>query len=407
MLKRIKSSQGVLEKAPHLHVGAFFLAIFGIVKAKLKHLNTRLSGSLHCDELFKSLYATDASVYRKIPLAVAFPKSAADIQQLIAFAKAEKITLIPRTAGTSLAGQCVGEGIVVDVSKHFTKIISLDVDKKQVTVQPGVIRDQLNDFLKEHGLFFGPNTSTANRCMIGGMVGNNSSGTTSIQYGVTRDKVVAMKTLLSDGTNVTFEAIDEGRFHEKLLLNDREGDIYRVVYDSLKSIEVQERILTQFPKPEIHRRNTGYAIDALLQQVPFTNKGTPFNMCALLAGSEGTLAFTTEITLQLDNLPPAFGVVVASHHHSIAQCMQAVVPAMKHHLYTCEMMDKVILDCTKNNKEQQKNRFFVQGDPQAILMLEVRDHSLDGARLKAKALIETLEKGNHSYAHPMLIGARN
>ncbi len=166
-----------------------------------------LEGDILTDNLSKTLYATDASVYRKIPEAVAFPKTVEDIQKLVIFASDNNIGLIPRTAGTSLAGQCVGEGIVVDVSKHFTKIVSLDKTKKQVTVQPGVIRDELNKYLEPSGLFFGPNTSTSNRCMIGGMVGNNSSGTTSIQYGVTRDKVVSMKTILSDGSKVEFKAV--------------------------------------------------------------------------------------------------------------------------------------------------------------------------------------------------------
>ena len=139
-----------------------------------------------------------------MPLAVAYPKSKADIQALIHFATENSTSLIPRTAGTSLAGQCVGDGIVVDVSKHFTNIIELNVEEQWVSVEPGVVRDELNSYLAEHGLFFGPNTSTANRCMIGGMVGNNSSGTTSIKYGVTRDHVLELETVLSDGSVATF-----------------------------------------------------------------------------------------------------------------------------------------------------------------------------------------------------------
>ena len=161
-----------------------------MIKNKINELGLKLDGDILIDNLSTTLYATDASVYRKIPVAVAFPKTVEDIQKLINFASNNTIGLIPRTAGTSLAGQCVGEGIVVDVSKYFTRILNLDKVKKQVTVQPGVIRDELNKYLELSGLFFGPNTSTSNRCMIGGMVGNNSSGTTSIQYGVTRDKVV-------------------------------------------------------------------------------------------------------------------------------------------------------------------------------------------------------------------------
>ncbi|MDB2385606.1 FAD-binding oxidoreductase, partial [Polaribacter sp.] len=155
----------------------------------LQNLNNSLKGDVLFDKLHKTLYATDASVYRKIPLGVVYPKDEEDIKEIIRFAQTNKITLIPRTAGTSLAGQCVGEGLVVDVSKHFTEIISVDEKTKTVTLQPGVVRDSLNVYLKPFGLFFGPNTSTSNRCMIGGMVGNNSSGSTSIRYGVTRDKV--------------------------------------------------------------------------------------------------------------------------------------------------------------------------------------------------------------------------
>ncbi len=190
------------------------------VKIKtLETLKSALEGDLHYDDLLRKLYATDASVYRKLPLAVALPKSTNDIKLLIDFAHNNSTSLIPRTAGTSLAGQCVGEGIVVDVSKYFTKILDVNEAKKTVTVQPGVVRDELNNYLKPFGLFFGPNTSTSNRCMIGGMVGNNSSGTTSIQYGVTRDKVIALKTILSDGSEVEFSELTPVEFHNKTKLD--------------------------------------------------------------------------------------------------------------------------------------------------------------------------------------------
>ena len=181
-------------------------------KNLLKDLSAHLKGELLFDDLSKAIYATDASVYRKLPIAVAYPKHTEDLKILLDFAGKNKVGLIPRTAGTSLAGQCVGEGIVVDVSRYFTKIVSLDKDKKQVTVQPGVVRDELNQYLKPFGLFFGPNTSTSNRCMIGGMVGNNSSGTTSIQYGVTRDKVLSMQCVLSDGSDAFFSDISKEEF---------------------------------------------------------------------------------------------------------------------------------------------------------------------------------------------------
>ncbi len=367
-------------------------------------LNTSLSGTLEFDTLTKVIYATDASVYRKIPLAVSFPKNKEDIIKLIGFAKKHKTPLIPRAAGTSLAGQCVGDGIVVDVSKHFTKIMSLDTDNQTVTVQPGVIRDELNNYLKPFGLFFGPNTSTSNRCMIGGMVGNNSSGTTSIQYGVTRDKVIELQTLLSDGSKAVFNEISKEKFQDKLKLKTLEGDVYRVVYDELKSETIQKEITKNFPKPEIHRRNTGYAIDELIESEVFSQSSNKFNMCQLLAGSEGTLAFTTQITLKLDKLPPEHSIMVAAHFNSVEACLKAVKPVMQHNLYTCEMMDKTILDCTKHNKTQQQNRSFIVNDPKAILMCEVKANTNEEVEELANDLLATIKKSGLSYSYPILKG---
>jgi len=375
-----------------------------VLSVHLKALTEILEGEVYYDDLIKSIYATDASVYRKLPLAVAYPKNTEDLKQLIKFAKAHKTSLIPRTAGTSLAGQCVGEGIVVDVSKYFTKIIELDEKAQTVTVQPGVVRDTLNSYLKPFGLFFGPNTSTSNRCMIGGMVGNNSSGTTSIQYGVTRDKVLEMHTILSDASEVVFCELSSETFQQKTNLETLEGAIYKTLYDVLKSEAVQNQIIEHFPKPEIHRRNTGYAIDELIKSDVFSNSFEPFNMCKLLSGSEGTLAFTTQITLKLDKLPPQESIMVAAHFDSIESCLNTVELTMKHNLYNCEMMDKTILDCTKHNKTQQENRQFIEGDPQAILMCEVKAETLKDVEKLANNLVIDIEKSGLSYAFPRLIG---
>ncbi|MFD0836402.1 FAD-binding and (Fe-S)-binding domain-containing protein [Mariniflexile aquimaris] len=371
----------------------------------LQALSKKLSGELFYDELIKSIYATDASVYRMLPLAVAYPKNKEDIKQLIAFAKTHQTSLIPRTAGTSLAGQCVGEGIVVDVSKYFTKILDVNEKAQTVTVQPGVVRDALNNYLKPFGLWFSPNTSTSNRCMIGGMVGNNSSGTTSIQYGVTRDKVIEMHTILSDGSEVVFNEITSEAFQNKTKEASLEGQIYKTIYEELKPEVVQNQIIENFPKPEIHRRNTGYAIDELIKSAVFSNTTEKFNMCKLLSGSEGTLAFTTQITLKLDKLPPQEAIMVAAHFTTIESCLNAVEMVMQHNLYNCEMMDKTILDCTKHNKTQQENRSFIEGDPKAILMCEVRAFTKKEVALLAENLIKDIEKSNLSYAYPTLEGA--
>ncbi|MCW5515343.1 FAD-binding and (Fe-S)-binding domain-containing protein [Muriicola sp. Z0-33] len=370
----------------------------------LTDLKKQLEGHLHLDNLTKSIYATDASVYRKTPAAVAFPKNEDDLKKLIVFADENGVGLIPRTAGTSLAGQCVGDGIVVDVSKNFTQILDFNKDLKQITVQPGVIRDELNQFLAPHGLFFGPNTSTANRCMIGGMVGNNSSGTTSIQYGVTRDKVIALKTLLADGSEATFAALSPERYKEKISMKNLEGNIYREVYNELSNKDVGQNIRTEFPKQSIHRRNTGYAVDALLESTIFSDTDIPFNFCKLLSGSEGTLAFTTEITLQLDDLPPPHAAMVVTHYRQLQDCLSDVAVVMQHNLHLCEMMDKVILDCTKNNRMQLANRFFVDGDPAALLMLEIKAETEEDLEEQLALLNATIKRSGLSYAQPVLKG---
>ena len=343
-------------------------------------------------------------MYRKIPLAVAFPKDEKDIKTLIDFAIKNSITLIPRTAGTSLAGQCVGDGIVVDVSKHFTDIISFDEQAKKITLQPGIVRDSLNLFLKPFGLFFGPNTSTSNRCMIGGMVGNNSSGSTSIKYGVTRDKVLEIDAILSDGSSANFKEITSEEFIKKTKENTLEGKIYKSIYAELSSKENQHEIKNEFPKEIIHRRNTGYAVDEFLISDLFGGKSPTINVAKFLSGSEGTLAFSTAITLQLDDVAPKESIMVCSHFTTIKESLKATVTAMNHNLYNCELMDKTILDCTKSNREQAKNRFFLQGDPEAVLMLEVSANTIEEAEVLASNLITDLEKNNFGYHHPKVYG---
>src|SRR5215203_4996225 len=265
------------------------------MKEKLQQLERQLEGDLFYDITMRTLYATDASAYREMPLAVAIPKTIEDIKLLIRFAKNEKTSLIPRTAGTSLAGQVVGSGIVVDVSKYFTKIIELNKEEGWVRVEPGVVRDELNLFLAPHGLFFGPETSTANRAMIGGMVGNNSCGSNSVVYRSTREHLLEVKTLLSDGSEALFKALSIDDFHQKCEGTTLESNIYKTVRRLLSNYENQMEIRTGFPKQSIERRNTGYAIDILLKSAPFAAGEEDFNFCKLIAGSEGTLALITEI----------------------------------------------------------------------------------------------------------------
>lgn len=358
----------------------------------------------YTDYLNLAIFATDASVYRQIPMAVVFPKNPNEIAKLIHFARKNKLNITPRAAGTSLGGQCVTDGIVVDISRHFTKILDFDLKNKTIKVEAGVIRDQLNDFLKPHGLFFGPNTSTTNRCTIGGMVGNNSSGTTSIQYGVTRDKVLALKCILSDGSEVVFENLSKVALEKKIQDISLEGQIYKKIFDRLSDRATQEEIVREFPKKTIHRRNNGYAVDALIDSKIFSDSNKSFNLSKLLCGSEGTLAFITEITLQLDELPPKHNIVVAAHFHELSESLEAVVIAMKHPLFMCELMDKIILDQTIRNRTQAENRVFLEGDPGAVLLLEVAAHTSKEANELADQLITDLGNNNLGFAFPKLIG---
>ncbi|KPM48216.1 FAD-binding and (Fe-S)-binding domain-containing protein [Jiulongibacter sediminis] len=374
-------------------------------------LKSKFNGEFLDDKITKTLYATDASAYREVPLAVAFPKDESDIRELILFANKKKVTLIPRTAGTSLAGQVVGKGIVVDVSRTFTSILEVNEEESWVRLQPGVVRDELNMHLKPFGLYFGPETSTANRAMIGGMVGNNSCGSNSVVYGSTRDHLLEVKGFLSDGSPVTFSKLSEEEFEEKLeslrtkkelTLEDR---VYLQVAEMLSNAENAKEIRDQFPKRSIRRRNTGYAIDELLETKPFTPEAAEdFNFCKLIAGSEGTLMFITEIKIHVNDLPPKFLAVVASHHQSIKESLKANLVSLKYKPTAVELMDHHILECTKANKEQMANRFFVEGDPVALLVTEFSEHSQEELDKKIEALIADMKSQEMGYHFPVLYG---
>ncbi len=371
---------------------------------KLQQLAKVLAGDLFIDQQMRILYATDASAYRELPLAVAIPKTIEDIQQLIRFARHEKTSLIPRTAGTSLAGQVVGNGIVVDVSKHFNKIIEINTEKKWVRVQPGVVRDELNMFLKPHGLFFGPETSTANRAMIGGMVGNNSCGSNSVVYRSTREHLLEVKSFLSDGSEAVFSSLDIDSFHAKCEEKSLEGDIYRKVRSMLSNYDNQVEIRKEFPRKSVERRNTGYAIDVLLDSAPFTAGEPDFNFCKLIAGSEGTLAFITEIKLNLNELPPKETGLLCVHFNSIDESLRANLIALKYKPSASELIDHYILECTKDNREQMKNRFFVQGDPGAILVVEFCRSNREEIVELAKQVESDMRAAGLGYHFPLLFG---
>jgi FAD/FMN-containing dehydrogenase/Fe-S oxidoreductase len=308
------------------------------------------------DKLLQRAYAQDASIYQETPESVAFPKSTEEVIALVKSGSA----LIPRAAGTSLAGQVVGDGTVLDTGRHMNAILHINVEERWAEVQPGVVRDELNHHLKEHRLFFGPNTSTSNRCMMGGMVGNNSSGSTSISYGTTREKLVGMEYVTADGVLRAMGNIDSEGVREI----PEAVELWR---EQWAEAWAEENLATYFPDPSIHRRNTGYAIDLI--------GADPKALLQVLCGSEGTLGITTKIRLKLDPLPPAHIAVAALHFRSMDDAMGATPALMKQRPYQLELMDRIILECTRESKEYSSYRNFVQGDPAAILLVEVRGES--------------------------------
>jgi len=374
------------------------------MKGKLQKLSTELQGDLYYDTTMRTLYATDASAYREMPLAVAIPKSKKDILTLIQFANEHQTNLIPRTAGTSLAGQVVGSGIIVDVSKHFTKIIELNAKESWVRVEPGVIRDELNLFLHDHGLYFGPETSTANRAMMGGMVGNNSCGSNSVVYKSTREHLMEVTAFLSDGSEVVFKSLSLDDFHAKCELPTLEGSIYKSTRSMLSHYDNQVEIKKEFPKKSVERRNTGYAIDILVDMAPFTAGGEDFNFCSLIAGSEGTLAFITEIKLHLNPLPEKEVGLLCVHFNSIDEALRANLIGLKYKPTASELIDHYILECTKENIEQSKNRFFVQGDPGAILVIEFTKKTREEITHITDQVAADMREAGLGYHFPVLFG---
>lgn len=338
---------------------------------------------IYSDSLHKIAYATDASVYREIPYGVAYPAKVADIQELMRTAKEKGVDLIPRAGGTSIAGQVVGSGIVADISKHWNKILEINSEERWARVQPGVVRDELNIALKPYGLFFSPETSTSNRCCIGGMFGNNSCGTHSLVYGSTRHHVIACKGVLTDGTVEEFKSISlrdlSVRFGQKFWEKEKHETLIERIYAQLINYAFDKKtarlIVENYPDKELRRRSCGYAIDEVIEDLMDFSKpilDRTINLCKLLAGSEGTLAFVTEVTVSLDVLPPKEIMVVCAHCDTLQKAFEANLIALSHQPTAIELMDGDILELSKGNQEQQKNRFFVDGNPAALLIIELR-----------------------------------
>ncbi|MEI6123704.1 MAG: FAD-linked oxidase C-terminal domain-containing protein [Bacteroidota bacterium] len=372
---------------------------------KLQELNRQLTGQLLTDAVSRTIYATDASLYFDTPLAVAVPANEADLEHLIRFAAQNKITLIPRAAGTSLGGQATGPGIVVDLSKHFGQIIELNIQQRWVRVQPGVVRDQLNQFLAAHGMMFCPETSTSNRCMIGGMIGNNSCGEHSLIYGSTRDHLISVRCYLSDTSQAEFGPLTQQQFHEKCLGHTLENQIYRSIHHTLSRTGMAQEIDANYPEAIIKRRNNGYALDALLHSHVFDpTSHRPFNMAQFICGSEGTLAFIAEAKLNIIPIPTEKNLFVCAHFATLQQALLANLVALSHEPTAVELIDKTIVQGAAQNLSQQQNCFFIQGQPQAILIIELANNDATQLLHQANQLIAHLQTDGLGYHFPIIEG---
>lgn len=368
-----------------------------------KILAERIKGEVRVDELHRVAYATDASAYREIPMAVVYPRDGEDVKEIVGFAGEYGISLIPRAAGTSLAGQVVGNGLVVDVSRYMNQVLEVNVDERWVRVEPGVVLDELNLWVKPFGLFFGPETSTSNRCCMGGMVGNNSCGSHSLVYGSTRDHLLEARVVLSDGEEIVLKGMSVEEVKDKMKEESLEGEIYRRMIGMLT--EYREEIVEHFPDPTLRRRNSGYALDQLLYASYFDPKSQEkFNLCKLLAGSEGTLAFITEVKLNLVPLPPKEKAVICVHCATLEEAFEGNLVALKHGPVAVELMDRNILELSKGNIAQNRNRFFIQGDPVAILIVELAGDTREEVDEVADRIVADMEEQGYGFHFPRVYG---
>jgi FAD/FMN-containing dehydrogenase/Fe-S oxidoreductase len=362
-------------------------------------------GEVRSDLSSRLMYATDASIYREEPLAVVYPAHAEDIKRVLAFAAKQRIGIIPRAAGTSLAGQVVGSGIVADLSRHFSKILEINTEERWVRMEPGVVPDELNALLRSHGLLFGPETSTSNRCNIGGMIGNNACGLHSLVYGSVRDHIIEAKAILHDGSEVTFGELTGEQYRQKCLLQSAEGEIYREIDRIMSDPENRDAIRRDYPDFTIPRRNTGYALDDLLYSEPFTpGSGRGINLARLIAGSEGTLAFVTEVKMGLVPLPPPVKALSCVHLQHRHEAFRANLIALRRKPWAVELIDNNILSLAATVESQKRNRFFIEGEPGALLIVEFCAGNREEIIASADSMVAEMQAEGLGYAFPIVWG---
>ncbi|HEX7000349.1 MAG TPA: FAD-binding oxidoreductase, partial [Trueperaceae bacterium] len=356
------------------------------VGALERELRAAVKGEVRFDQKARALYATDASPYRLAPIGVVIPLDEDDVRAAVRIAVSHGAPILPRGGGTSLAGQTVGEAVVIDVSKHMTNVLELNLEERWVRVQPGVVRDQLNRFLAPHGLQFTPDVATTDRANVGGMVANNSSGTHSIKYGKTVDQVIALRVLLADGTELELGPQDEAGLKRKLADDGREGRLYRRVKEIVNANA--DEIAARYPK--VMRRVGGYNLDELVGD-------GPFNLAKLVCGSEGTLALILEAKVALHSLPSK-RVLDMRHFDTLEKALTAVQYINRHGPAAVELLDRDLFELGRANPSMAALTSWVQGDPAAVLLVEFDGETEAELEEQLASLAADTDVGALSYA---------
>lgn len=360
-------------------------------------LTEALRGEVLTGDVGRGMYASDASHYQIMPRAVVTPLDEADCIEAIRIAARHGVAVTPRGGGTSLSGQATGPGLVIDTSRHLNDIISIDPDTKTAVVQPGVVRDQLNAAAVEHGLHFAPDPATTASATLGGMIANNSSGTRSIVYGKTIDHVVACRVALADASVIE---LDANRWSERAALGGRAGEIHRAV-DAIAT-EHRDEIIARYPR--VMRRVAGYNLDAFVDGAGYTGpigQRPVGNLTDLIVGSEGTLAFLLEATVRLTPLPKATALCVA-HFDDAIESLRHIPAINAHDPSAVELLDRVVLDEGRTNAATKALAGFIEGEPDAVLIIEVFGEDDTEAAERANAIARALKEAGVGYAHPVI-----
>jgi len=326
-----------------------------------RDLEAGVEGEVRFDQVSLALYSTDASVYQIEPIGVLVPRTREDVIRALNICRKHGCPITMRGGGTSQAGQAIGEGLQIDTSKYLNRLLEVNPEGGWACVEPGIVLDELNAALRTHGVRFAPDISTASRATVGGMMANNSSGARSVLYGKTIDHVIEQEVLLSDGSIVRFRDRSAAEVDALCAANTLEGACYREVR-RLAETHASE-IAQRFPK--VLRRVGGYNLDA------FVDRNAPFNLAKLMVGSEGTLGIVLEAKVALVKLPKA-KAVMAIQFHDLLDALQATPAILAHRPSAIEVMDRFILDNTKQSPAlDRKRRTFIEGDPAALLCVEM------------------------------------